>query len=113
MNYRIKVYSAFKREFKRLSKRYRSLKQDLLKLSEELMANPTLGVDLGSGVHKVRMAITSKGKGKSAGARVITLIIVLSEEETEIGLHTIYDKSECENISDKELMDILKQNGIL
>lgn len=113
MKYRIEVYPTFKREFKRLHKRYRSLKEDLLKLSEELLINPTQGVDLGNGLYKVRMAISSKGKGKSAGTRVITLILAISEEESEIGLHIIYDKSECDNISDKELMNTLKQNGVL
>lgn len=59
------------------------------------------------------MAISSKGKGKSGGARVITLIMALSVEDTEIGLHYIYDKSERASISDKELLDILKKNGVL
>lgn len=59
------------------------------------------------------MAISSKGKGESGGARVITLIMALSVEDTEIGLHYIYDKSERVSISDKELLDILKKNGVL
>lgn len=67
---------------------------------------------MGKGVHKVRMAISSKGKGKSGGARVITLILALSEKDTEIGLHYIYDKSERNNISDKELIEILKKNDV-
>ena len=37
------------------------------------------GVDLGGGLHKIRMSIASKGKGKSGGARVITLTIFLTE----------------------------------
>ena len=35
------------------------------------------------------------------------------EEEKEIGLHFIYDKSERENITDKELQAVLKDNGII
>ncbi|MCL4165465.1 UNVERIFIED_CONTAM: hypothetical protein GTU68_000936 [Idotea baltica] len=50
------------------------------------------------------MAIQSKGKGKSGGARVITYILV--SEET-VYLLSIYDKSELDNISDKELKDLL------
>ena len=73
MNYKIKVYRCFEKEVKKLSKRYKSLKQDLLALSAELLENPEKGVDLGNGLHKVRMSISSKGKGKSAGARIITL----------------------------------------
>ena len=109
MNYKIKVYRHFEKEVKKLSKRYKSLKQDLTILAAELMQNPDMGTDLGNGLHKVRMSIASKGKGK----RVITLIATLSKEEKEIGLHFIYDKSERENITDKELQAVLKDNGII
>lgn len=113
MNYEIRIYPQFEREIKRLSKRYRTIKQDYADLLESLRENPVQGVDLGKGLRKVRMAISSKGKGKSGGARVITLIMALSVEDTEIGLHYIYDKSERVSISDKELLDILKKNGVL
>lgn len=113
MNYNVKTYPLFEREIKRLSKRYRSIKQDYANLLDTLREDPLQGVDLGNGVHKVRMAITSKGKGKSGGARVITMIVNVLEGEGEIGLHYIYDKSERENITDSELRNILKQNGLL
>ncbi len=74
MNYSIHPEPAFLREVKRLSKKYKSFKQDLERLQDELLANPTAGADLGDGVHKVRMAIASKNRGKSHGARVITYI---------------------------------------
>ena len=74
--------------------------------------NPYQEADLGHGLRKVRMAISAKGKGKSGGARVITLILAYSEEESEIGLLYIYDKSEQENLTDKELSDILRENGL-
>lgn len=81
MNYKIKVYRHFEKEVKKLSKRYKSLKQDLTILAAELMQNPDMGTDLGNGLHKVRMSIASKGKEKRGGARVITLIATLSKEE--------------------------------
>lgn len=65
-------HETFDREFKRLSKRYRSLQNDVEELIDELEESPLLGVSLGGGVCKVRMAIASKRKGKSHGARVIT-----------------------------------------
>lgn len=112
MNYSIKTYRAFDKELKRLAKRYKSLKEDIIHLAEDLLNNPTQDVDLGSGVRKVRMAITSKGKGKSGGARVITLLITHSDTESEIGLHYIYDKSERESLTDAELRAIIVQNGL-
>ena len=70
MNYRIILDAPFKKEVKRLAKKYHSLKRDLEVLQDELLANPQAGVDLGGGLRKVRMAIASKGRGKSHGARV-------------------------------------------
>lgn len=61
----------FKRQIKRLRKKYASLQSDFDELLAELSENPFAGVDLGDGVRKVRMAIKSKGKGRSGGARVI------------------------------------------
>ena len=113
MKYKFTVYPEFAREFKRLYKKYPSLKKDLEAFREEYLANPTsIGVDLGNGIRKVRMSIGSKGKGKSHGARVITLTLILSEDETEIGLHYIYDKSEVSSITDKQIDDVLRWNGI-
>lgn len=51
------------------------------------------------------MAIASKGKGKSGGARIITNFVIA---DTTIYLLSIYDKSEKENFSDKELEELLR-----
>jgi len=51
------------------------------------------------------LSIKSKGKGKSGGARLITHIVVSKET---VYLLTIYDKSDKENISDKELEELLQ-----
>jgi hypothetical protein len=50
------------------------------------------------------LGIASKGKGKSGGARVITYFAVT---ESNVFLLSIYDKSEKEDIDDKELLRIL------
>ena len=97
---------------KRLSKRYKSLKEDYVNLLNDLRANPNLGIALGHHLRKVRMSIASKGKGKSGGARVITYTLILAETDTEIKLLTIYDKSERENLTDKELLDLMVRNGL-
>ncbi|MBQ9641817.1 MAG: addiction module toxin RelE [Bacteroidaceae bacterium] len=106
---RIKAIREFALNLRRLSKKYRSLQSDYARLLDELEGNPYLGTDLGDGVRKVRMAIASKGKGKSAGARVITYVIEEREDEIIIHLLTIYDKSEIENVSDQFIRTLIKQ----
>lgn len=99
----------FKRQIKRLKKKYASLQSDFDVLLAELSENPFAGVDLGNGVRKVRMAIKSKGKGKSGGARVITYNIDEKAEVFHIDLLTIYDKGEIENISDSYIQSLLTE----
>lgn len=112
MNYKIVTFPPFEREAKRLAKHYKSLKQDLIHLTGELQANPTLGTDLGDGFRKIRLAIKSKASGKRGGARVITLTLLLSANETEIGLLYIYDKSDRESISSQELRALKRKCGL-
>lgn len=110
MNYNVKPTPYFLKELKRLSKRYRSLKEDVNLLVASLHENPYQGTDLSKGLHKIRMSITSKGK--SGGARVITLTLLVTSDKADILLLTLYDKSECENLTDDELKAILAQNGL-
>ena len=48
----------------------------------------------------VRLAIASKGKGKSGGARVITYLKII---ETTVYLASIFDRSDKSTITEKEL----------
>jgi hypothetical protein len=93
------------KEVEVLAKKHPSLKDDLNFLGLELQSNPTKGEPLGKDCYKVRLAITSKGKGKKGGARVITCVKVIQES---IFLLAIYDKSEMENIDDNILKERLK-----
>jgi len=113
MNYNFVSTPSFIREVKRLSKRYSSLKSDLSKLQAELLANPTLGTDLGGGLRKIRMRIAAKGRGKSGGARVITFTVVTQVDESMVYLLYIYDKAERESINVSELRQFLIINGLL
>lgn len=100
MSFNVIATEPFEKKLKRLAKKYKSLKSDLLKVINDLEENPTLGVPLGKECYKLRIAITSKGKGKSGGARMITYVRVLNRT---VFLLDIYDKSERANISEKEL----------
>ena len=92
----------FFRQFKRLAKKYQSLTSDYIDFKKELAENPFQGDDLGNGTRKVRMSISSKGKGKSGGARVITYNVIRKGDEiVDITLLTIYDKGEIANVSNK------------
>jgi mRNA-degrading endonuclease RelE of RelBE toxin-antitoxin system len=105
MNYKVKTIDVFEKQAKKLVKKYASLKLELLKLVQELKENPEQGVAIGKNCYKIRVAIASKGKGKSGGARVITNFVVT---EDTVFLLSIYDKSYKENLTDKELEELLK-----
>jgi len=112
MNYQTVTTEDFDRKVKTLSKKYRSLKADLIAFEKELLANPTMGDDLGDNIRKVRMAIASKNKGKSGGARIITCTVLVNVTNTDIYLLTIYDKGEQESISKKEIEHLRTINGL-
>lgn len=112
MNCSILVSSVFERSAKKLAKRYSSFRGDFMSFLSELKDNPFMGVDLGKGLRKVRMAVTSKGKGKSGGVRIISYLLINKGDEITIELLDIYDKSETSSLSDKELRDLLKRCGL-
>jgi mRNA-degrading endonuclease RelE of RelBE toxin-antitoxin system len=100
MSFDIIATEPFEHKLKRLAKKYKSLAVDLRTLFDELTENPTLGTPIGKNCYKIRLAITSKGKGKSGGARLITYVRIVKKT---IYLIDIYDKSEQATISDNEL----------
>ena len=106
MSYNVKSLSVFERQAKRLIRKYPSLKHELLQLIASLKTSPQQGAALGHDCYKIRLAIASKGKGKSGGARVITHIAVTAQT---VFLLNIYDKSEKENLSNQELVELLQQ----
>lgn len=110
MSFNVVVTDGFKKHAKGIIKKHRSLKSDLNKLIDSLEKNPIQGEPLGKDCYKVRMAIASKGKGKSGGSRVITCVKIINQT---VFLLSIYDKSDKENISDKELDELLRLAGIL
>lgn len=105
MSYKVKSIAVFERQAKRLTKKYVSLKKELLAIVEELKESPERGTAIGKNCFKIRIAIASKGKGKSSGARIITNFVVTN---STVYLLSIYDKSEQGSLSDKELDELLK-----
>ncbi len=109
MNYKFEYAPTFEKELKRLSKKYKSLKKDIQKLEEEIKENPILGKNLGGGIKKIRLNISSKKQGKSGGARVISHELIFNvntdKEEKNILFVAIYDKSEYDTVD----LDIIKE----
>lgn len=98
------IYSPiFIKKAKHLKKKHLSLISDLTKLESALIINPKTGTDLGNGIFKIRLAVKSKGKGKSGGYRVITYL----QTENEIVMIYIYDKSEEANITKQDIQKII------
>ena len=104
MSYNVKTIIVFEKQAKRLIKKYPSLKTELISLIATLKDNPSHGTALGKDCFKIRISIASKGKGKSGGARIITHFIIT---DSTVYLLSIYDKSEKENLTDKELKELL------
>ena len=105
MSFEVETIPHFDKKAKRLVKKFPSLKKELTELGQVLSEDPTHGIALGQSCFKIRLAIASKGKGKSGGARVITYVYVA---QTTVFLLDIFDKSEQSTITDKEIQELIK-----
>lgn len=95
----------FKSAYKHLKKKYPSFEKNFLELQRSLLQNPDQGTPITLGLSKVRMAITSKGKGKSGGARIIMQVRKLPDRLLFL---FVYDKNEIQNVNDDYLRALLK-----
>ena len=110
MTVNIFTHPEFVRQMKRYAKKYRSLASDYADFLKSIQNNPFQGVDLGGGIKKVRLAVASKGKGKSGSMRVITFSFEkIDDEIINITLLYIYDKQEMANVSDEFIRYLLEK----
>lgn len=112
MSFRIIPTPNFAKSLKALAKRHKSMKADIKNFVESLEENPLQGAELIPGVRKIRMAIKSKGGGKSGGARVITYNVLATEHDGEVYLLEVYDKSEYSTVKEEVLKDMVKDLGL-
>jgi len=110
MSFSIYATYFFDKELKKLTKKHPSVKNDYKNLVDSLKEEPKQGEPLGKDCYKIRMAISSKAKGKSGGSRVISCVKIIAES---VFLLSIFDKGDKESISDKELDRLLKTAGLL
>ena len=106
MSYEIIPTSVFKNQSKRLIRKFPSLKSELQDLLAILTKKPESGTPLGNNTYKIRLAVKSKGKGKSGGVRIITYKV---DKNKEVYLLNIYDKSEIASVEDKIITGIITQ----
>ncbi|QDW26896.1 type II toxin-antitoxin system RelE/ParE family toxin [Pedobacter sp. KBS0701] len=109
MSFKVKTVPNFEREVKRIFKKHRGIKSDLLKLINDLEVNPELGAHLSQNIYKIRLSISGTNKGKSGGARVIIYVVVLDKI---VYLAEIYLKSDHSTVNIEDVIQRLKDAGI-
>ncbi len=109
MSFSIKPVDGFKKDFKKLAKKYKKIEEDIRKVIFELKENPKAGVLIQHNCYKIRVANSSVPTGKSGGFRVIYYFI---DEQNNLYLMNIYSKTQKESISENELLELLKVNGL-
>ena len=100
-----KTTELFDKQTKKLGKKYRNLKSDLKSLISDFDTLHQSSTTIQKNLYKIRVANSSKNKGKSAGYRIYYYIQL---EETTY-LLTIYDKSEIEMIDESLLIDLIEE----
>jgi len=96
----------YRKAYKKLSKQYRHLKNDIDNFLDSIDSKEDLGIELKSNVFKVRVKNSDKNKGKSAGYRLISYLAII---DNELHLLYIYDKSKLENLTEKEIDNLILQ----
>ncbi len=102
----------FETRFKRFKKKFPTLESEFNKFALKLLENPTMGILITENVYKIRIASTDKNSGKSGGFRVITYLVNKIENNTEINIIIIYDKSEEANFNKNQIKTMLKNLGL-
>lgn len=111
MKWSVDFTMEFLRMAKPLWKKYRSLMDDLETFKKSLEDNPFQGDVLQPGIRKIRMAIQSKGGGKSKGARIITLTFAVKKDNGKVALLLIYDHNQADTVDRKMVKVVAKKLG--
>ena len=106
----IKVEYANK-EAKRLAKKYHSFKQDYKEFLDSIKENPLQGDEITKNIRKIRIAIKSKGKCKSGGARVITFNVLTNVENGQVVFLLLYDKEDASTVKVNVVKQLVQYMG--
>ena len=110
-NNTVSVSDDFAKEAKRLAKKYPSFKQDYKDFLESIKNNPLQGDEITKNIRKIRMAIKSKGKGKSGGARVITFNVLTDVENGHVVFLLLYDKEDASTVKVNVVKQLVRDMG--
>jgi len=105
MNFKIETIPRFEKDVKKLKKKFPNIKNDLIAFVNELSTNPTLGINLGENIFKVKIPNSSIPTGKSGGFRIITYY----QKDDVLYLVTMYSKTEKDTILTNRLRQIVKE----
>lgn len=97
-NMQILFSGHFKKQLKKLKKKYPHIKDDLLGIIETF--DPSDNLSIGRSIYKIRIPGTDMNKGKSGGFRVYIYLYITKNLLLPL---CIYPKSETESITENEL----------
>ena len=100
----------FEKNLKRLSRKFQSLKHEYFNFVDISETEGPQGDHLGNNAYKARLAVKSKGKGKSGGLRIISYHVILTFQDDMIYLVAIYDKNEISSMEMKKIDQIIKKH---
>ena len=83
----------------------------LLLLLDSIKENPLQGDEITKNIRKIRMAIKSKGKGKSGGARVITFNVLTNVENGQVVFLLLYDKEDASTVKVNVVKQLVQDMG--
>ena len=107
----VSVSDDFAKEAKRLAKKYHSFKQDYKEFLDSIKENPLQGDEITKNIRKIRIAIKSKGKGKSGGARVITFNVLTNVENGQVVFLLLYDKEDASTVKVNVVKQLVQDMG--
>ena len=105
----IQETDTFAKAVKKLQKRFKNIEKDYDKFIDSIETTDNLGIDLGNGIYKVRIANSDKQTGKSSGYRLVSYLKLI---DSTLYLMYIYDKSDLDTISEKQIDTLIKKTII-
>lgn len=104
----VRYTEAFRRQLKRLSRKYRRIRSDVAPIIESLQSGETPGDQVqgvGYTIYKVRAQNTDTQSGKSGGYRLIYYLKTVDD----VLLVAIYSKTEQSDVEADEIRRIIDQ----